>query len=521
MAKAFKKKGNPTDEIPSVTNTEVVNGVTYGVADYNGRKTYFNMPETDPEKVNYYGPGTNTPTPVQDSDLNPHLFPGYNSKTGTIDNSNAVQSADILTPSQEKKVGKAFRKEIQFNKSLATGGVNNVTQAQLDATNKTRLTTNPNALPLTMEQVNNMTNPQYNIGDAEMLRNDQDPNNPQYASMSFVPFANNIMPGDEAFMASMKDATFAQPNFNQEEIDQNIGNMMRQNGWSYEQAYESVYGTKPTGPIPTKFTNISQDRNAQRQSHIDSFVSKGMSLEEATKNADEIMGKIPDNQGARINALATRWNPFPGQVIDFVMNSGDATKQVTTGTPVNQTVLPAGTFMGYGVHSTGKRDANGKLIYEKNNYQSPIFSSEFLSPEQQNLGRVVPSNYVPKPFRKQTTITNTTQQVAQPLKNLEQVMIDYDIRSPQLLLGSNFVVNSMHRSYANDGSLNPLQVGKNGTITSFTDKINEIKSGIENGNLVGIGKDKNIYPFESNGMKWYYNSKTGQYAPMEDRRFNL
>ncbi len=271
MAKAFKKKGNPTETVPVATTIEKVGDVEYGVADYNGRKTYFEKDDNGAFSI-----------PSQDSELNPHLFPGYNPKTGTIDNSNAVQSADVLTPSQEKKVGKAFRKEIQFNKSLAKSD-------------------------------------QYNIGDAEMLRNDQDPNNPQYASMSFVPFANNIMPGDEAFMASMKDATFAQPNFNQEEIDQNIGNMMRQNGWSYEQAYESVYGTKPTGPVAQKFLDIQSKRQE---------------------------GLTAGDQQAQINALATRWAPFSGQTIDLVMNSGEATKQITTGTPVNQTVLPTGAAFG-------------------------------------------------------------------------------------------------------------------------------------------------------------------------------
>lgn len=316
MPKAFKKnKRNET--VPTATTIENVGGTEYGVADYMGRKTYFEKDDNGAFSI-----------PSQDSELNPHLFPGYNAKSGTIDNSQAIQKPDILTPRQERIAGKAFRKEVKFNKGLAA-------------------------------------NQQYNVGDQEMLRNDQDPNNPQYPSLSFVPFANNMMPGDDAFLASMRDATFAQQNFNQEEIDQNIGNMMRQNGWSYEQAYESVYGTKPTGPVAQKFLDIQSKRQE---------------------------GLTAGDQQAQINALATRWAPFSGQTIDLVMNSGEATKQITTGTPVNQTVLPTGAAIGM---------VNGKR-------QVIMPSAVFQNPEQQSMGGIVPLNYTPKPWRKPTTVITPT-----------------------------------------------------------------------------------------------------------------
>lgn len=341
MAKAFKKKGNPTETVPVATTIEKVGDVEYGVADYNGRKTYFEKDDNGAFSI-----------PSQDSELNPHLFPGYNPKSGTIDNSNATSTPDILTPSQEKKIGKAFRKEIQFNKSLEKAG-------------------------------------QYNIGEQEMLRNDQDPNNPQYASMSFVPFANNVMPGDEAFLASMRDATFAQQNFNQEEIDQNIGNMMRQNGWSYEQAYENVYGTKPTGPVAQKFLDIQSKRQqglgaGNQQAQIDALVASGMSLEDATKQI-ESRHDIYDPITGKTNLVTT--NP-----VNSFITSSDILNNLDFHKDANNLI-----FKGTGVKSTGKRDASGKLIFEK--YETPI---SFNNGDWQNseLDKFnVPSNYVRNDFR--------------------------------------------------------------------------------------------------------------------------
>jgi hypothetical protein len=426
MAKAFKKKGNPTEAIPVATTIEKVGDTEYGVADYMGRKTYFEKDDNGAFSI-----------PSQDSELNPHFFPGYDKKSGTIDNSAAVQRPDILTPGQEKKVGKAFRKEITFNKSMDKAG-------------------------------------QYNVGENEMLRNDQDPNNPQFASIGFVPFANNLMPGDESFLASMRDATFAEQNFNQEEIDQNIGNMMRQNGWSYEQAYQSVYGAAPTGAVPEQF--------AKMQSNRQNAMAGG-------------------NQQAQIRAL-----------VAYGMPLADATSQITSGTPVNQTVLPAGAGMGM---VNGQRQVI--MPSEDMNYTPDRFQKS--------------SNYTPKTFKKQTTVGNTTPKTSQSVEYNPEFKIDTNpskyIASPEqraeypdawridgkYAYPQNFFsakiqnYNSPHAAFSKKSQDRPYKRSPEEENWLANDAV---LRGIENGTLEPMKPGGDIYKYYEDGWEWYFNKKTNK-----------
>ncbi len=250
MANPWKKNKTKSQEVPIATTIENVFGTEYGVADYMGRKTYFEKDDSGAYSIL-----------SQNSDLNPHLFPGYDPKKGEIDNSAAVQRPDILTGRQENIARKAFRREASFNKNLAK-------------------------------------NNQYNYGDQEMLSVGLDPNNPGNPNLGMVPFANNINPGDLSFIASMSDATFATPNFNQEEIDRDITNMMRGSGFSYQQAYNILYGTNPTGATPEKFATMEQARansfqQSDQQAQINALVQNGMSLDNATK---QVTSGVPINE---------------------------------------------------------------------------------------------------------------------------------------------------------------------------------------------------------------------------------
>lgn len=535
MAKAFKKKGNPTDEIPSVTNTEVVDGVTYGVADYNGRKTYFNMPETDPEKVNYYGSGANTPTPVQDSELNPHLFPGYNPKSGTIDNSNATSTADILTPSQEKKVGKAFRKEITFNKSMATNGSNDVTQSDLDIANKARLQLNPLATPFTMDQANQMLVPKYNVGEQEMLRNDQDPNNPQYASMSFVPFANNVMPGDEAFLASMRDATFAQQNFNQEEIDQNITNMMRQSGMTYDQAYKNIYGNAPTGTVPEKFASLTAQRSnvvpesqEQIDKRINELVTSGLTKEQATSQIlseqnvyDPITGKYTTRISSPANSVVTK---------EDIMNNPKF-----YGGANNLNPLPENVFMGYGATNDVRNDFRSPIIRSEN-YTNIKFRNEYPKTWKSTPNITIPvaqsANQTVQSVQNTTSNQSVTESLPEDTPHytamdwLNAGLRSNDLFGESLAHNSNRSVKSAAWSKnpvslsrlkydisAREQDINPLiNPNHKQLISQLSDKeyikVDKILQGIENGTLEPIEPGGYIYKYFDDGWEWYFNKKT-------------
>jgi hypothetical protein len=487
MAKAFKKKGNPTETIPVATTIEKVGDTEYGVADYMGRKTYFEKDDNGVFSI-----------PSQDSELNPHFFPGYDKKSGTIDNSTAVQRPDILTPSQEKKVGKAFRKEIQFNKSLEKAG-------------------------------------QYNIGEQEMLRNDQDPNNPQYASMSFVPFANNVMPGDEAFLASMRDATFAQQNFNQEEIDQNITNMMRQSGMTYDQAYKNIYGNAPTGTVPEKFASLTAQRSnvvpesqEQIDKRINELVTSGLTKEQATSQIlseqnvyDPITGKYTTRISSPANSVVTK---------EDIMNNPKF-----YGGANNLNPLPENVFMGYGATNDVRNDFRSPIIGSEN-YTNIKFRNEYPKTWKSTPNITIPvaqsANQTVQSVQNTTSNQSVTESL--PEDTTDYTFMDWlnaglssnDLFGESLAHNSNRPVKSAAWSKnpvslsrlkydisAREQDINPLiNPNHKQLISQLSDKeyikVDKILQGIENGTLEPIEPGGYIYKYFDDGWEWYFNKKT-------------
>jgi hypothetical protein len=152
------------------------------------------------------------------------------------------------------------------------------------------------------------------------------------------------------------------------------------------------------------------------------------------------------------------------------------------------------------------------------------------------------SNYTPKPFRKQTTVGNTTQEVAQPISTPNTMRGGTFRQSPsqQSIIftgnpqggtgniqgGDNSLKNEIDfdnfYNTRNTHGLNigPIanmnfKVGKSGSIyTDINGPLNDLKEEIETGEAIpipGSSKDSPTYLFKYNGSSYIYDPKTGQY----------